>query len=125
MIKTLFPKVRRLLGLATLVMVAVGLIVPVAPAQARIFVGIGIPLPYYGPPAFYPPPIYYPPPAYYPPPYYAPPPPVVYTPAPAAPAYAQSCVAGAYLCPLDRPMAPGAGCYCIGNGGERVRGNVQ
>jgi len=70
---------------------------PAAPAEARVVVGIGVPLvfgpePYYPPPPppYYPPPAYYPapPPAYYPPPppvYYAPPPPppVYYSPAPA------------------------------------------
>ena len=50
------------------------------PAQARVFVGVGVP---FCGPGFYPPPYYYPPPVYYPPPppYYAPPP-VFYTPPP-------------------------------------------
>jgi hypothetical protein len=92
------------------------------PAQARVFVGIGIP--FYGP-GFYPPPYYYPPP---PPVYYAPPPPVVYappqayTPPPQASGSGQSCYAGSYVCPMDRPIATGGNCYCLGNGGERVWG---
>lgn len=107
-------------------------------AQARIFVGVGIP--FYGP-GFYPPPIYYPPPAYYPPPpvYYQPPP-VYYTPAPAAgytspQAYApspttpvgpgHSCNAGAYICPMDRPAAVGTACYCLDNRGQRIAGRTN
>ena len=97
------------------------------PAEARVFVGIGIP--FYGP-GFYPPPIYYPPP----PVYYAPPPPMYYTPpqAYATPAPAmrsggggQSCYAGPYVCPMDRPVSPGAGCYCPGNGGQKVWGQAN
>ena len=92
------------------------------PAEARVFVGIGFPFfaPYYAPP-----PVYYPPPVVY-----APPPPVVYAPPPAysaAPsAYpGQSCYAGQYTCPMERPVAPGAGCYCLGNGGQRVAGRAS
>jgi hypothetical protein len=93
-----------------------------SPAQARVFVGIGIP--FYGP-GFYPPPYYYPPP---PPVYYAPPPPTVYappqaySPPPQAAGSGQSCYAGPYVCPMDRPIATGGNCYCLGNGGERVWG---
>jgi hypothetical protein len=96
------------------------------PAQARVFVGIGVP--FYGP-TYYPPPVYYPPPAYYPPPppvYYTPPPPTVYTPAPSAQAgIGQMCYAGSYSCPMDRPVAPGGSCYCLGNGGQRVWGRAN
>ena len=122
-------------------------------AQARVFIGVGIPL--YGP-GFYPPPVYYPPPPVYyapppppvyyappPPVYYAPPPPVYYTPpqsyAPApdlAPARigranagqagaGQACYAGAYVCPMDRPVASGGSCYCAGNGGQKVWGRAN
>ena len=97
-------------------------------AQARVFIGVGIPL--YGP-GFYPPPVYYPPP----PVYYAPPPPVYYTPPQGntvtAPANAgqvgaiQVCYAGAYVCPMDRPIAPGGSCYCPGNGGQKVWGRAN
>lgn len=95
-----------------------------SPAHARVFVGIGIP--FYGP-GFYPPPVYYPPP---PPVYYAPPPvvyapPQTYTPPPAVEPSGQSCYAGPYVCPMDRPVATGGSCYCLGNGGQKVwgRGN--
>jgi len=96
-----------------------------APAQARVWVGVGIP--FWGP-GFYPPPYYYPPPAYYPPP-----PPVVYAPppqsygqqAPMAAPGGQSCYAGPYVCPMDRPVGSGTSCYCPGNGGQRVWGRAN
>jgi hypothetical protein len=98
----------------------------VSPANARVFIGIGIP--FYGPgfygPGYYPGPYYYPPPAYYPPP-----PPVVYSPpqayAPANAGAGQMCYAGAYVCPMDHPVAAGAGCYCLGNGGQHVSGRAN
>lgn len=91
------------------------------PAQARVFIGLGIP--FYGP-GFYPPPYYYPPPAYYPPPpvVYAPPPPQSYSEAPSA---GQMCYAGSYSCPMDRPSAVGGSCYCLGNGGQKVWGRTN
>jgi hypothetical protein len=100
------------------------------PAHARIWVGIGIPFYGYGP-GYYPGPYYYYPP---PPVYYTPPPPVVYAPPQAyspAPAAAprdgagQACYAGPYVCPMDRPVATGAGCYCPGNGGQKVWGRAN
>jgi len=84
---------------------------------------LGFPL-FYGPPVYAPPPVYYPPPMYYPPPppmVYAPPP--AYSPMPAAPA-GQSCYAGGYACPMDRPVPSGSGCYCTVNGG-RVWGRAN
>jgi hypothetical protein len=96
------------------------------PADARVFVGIGVGVPFYGyGPGFYPAPYYYPPPVYYPPPpvYYTPP--QVYTPAPAAQPGGQTCYAGAYVCPMDRPVPTGASCYCPGNGGQRVWGRAN
>ncbi|MEA2775897.1 MAG: hypothetical protein QOF90_1303 [Acetobacteraceae bacterium] len=94
-----------------------------SPAHARVFVGIGIP--FYGP-GFYPPPAYYPPP----PVYYAPPPvvytpPQTYTPPPISGPAGQSCYAGPYVCPMDRPVATGGGCYCPGNGGQRIWGHAN
>jgi hypothetical protein len=94
------------------------------PADARVFVGFGVP--FYGP-GFYPPPYYYPPP---PPVYYAPPPPVVYAPPqayslPPQAGVGQACYAGPYVCPMDRPTATGGGCYCLGNGGQRVWGRTN
>jgi hypothetical protein len=111
-----------------------------APARARVFVGIGIP---FGP-VWAPSPYYYPPPVYYPPaPYYAPPP-VVYAPpqtyapqsyAPqtyspqsygqAQPQGGQTCYAQSYRCPMDRPVAYGAACYCLGNGGQHIWGQAN
>jgi hypothetical protein len=99
------------------------------PAQARVFFGVGIP--FYGP-GYYPPPVYYPPP----PVYYAPPPPVYYTPpqqsyVPPPPVAAdgssagQACNAGAYVCPMDRPVASGGSCYCPGNSGQKVWGRAN
>ena len=97
-----------------------------SPAHARVWVGIGVP--FYGPGYYPPPPVYYPPP----PVYYAPPPvvyapPQTYTPAPAAApsSGAQSCYAGPYVCPMDRPVATGGGCYCLGNGGQKVWGRAN
>lgn len=100
-------------------------------ARARVFVGVGFGVPFYGPGYFAPPP-FYPPPVYYAPPpmYYPSPPPVVYTPPPpvysrAPSASGQSCYAGSYVCPMDRPVAAGAGCYCLGNGGQRISGRAN
>ena len=117
----------RFLRRATAALVVCAALVGLAskPADARVFVGIGIP--FYGP-GFYPPPYYYPPP---PPVYYAPPPPVVYappqaySPPPQPPGAGQSCYAGPYVCPMDRPIATGGNCYCPGNGGERVWGRAN
>lgn len=96
--------------------------VPRAEAYVRYYFGFGGPL--WGPPAYYyPPPIYYPPPAYYPPP-----PPVVFTPPDSQPApsgVAQSCDAGAYVCPLERPLAFGAVCWCRDNAGRRAYGRAR
>ena len=112
------------------VAVAGGVLIGLTPgqAQARVFVGIGIP--FYGP-GFYPPPVYYPPP-----PVYYTPPPVVYTPPPqnysspqpyerSGEPGGQSCYAGPYVCPMDRPVATGGGCYCPGNGGQSVWGRAN
>ncbi len=87
---------------------------------------------FFGFPAFS---YYVAPPVYYaPPPVVYAPPPVVYAPPSAyanpqassqADAYSQdgagSCSAGAYICPLDRPLQPGAACSCPANRG-RVSG---
>jgi hypothetical protein len=98
-----------------------------SPAQARVFVGVGIGVPYFGPAYLPPPPVYY-----YPPPvYYAPPPvyysqPQTYTPMPqASPAGGQACYAGPYVCPMERPTSTGATCYCSGSSGQRVWGRAS
>ena len=81
------------------------------PAVARVHVFLG-----FGPPLWGPPPIYYPPPFYYPPP-------VIYAPpAPGPAALAQSCNAGAYVCPLLRPTPVGGHCSCPDNAGGRIDG---
>ncbi|HVB68098.1 MAG TPA: hypothetical protein VNE67_09620 [Acetobacteraceae bacterium] len=97
------------------------------PAQARVHVFFGFGAPYWGPPAYYPPFGYYPPPIYYPPPvYYPPPPPVVYAPPDSGPAPASaSCNAGAYVCPLERPLPAGARCWCRDNSGHQVFGHAE
>ncbi len=124
------------------------------PAQARIFFGFGIPLfwpPVYAPPPVYYPP-YYGPPAYYPPPgntfNYAPPsaqpqslaPPPGYQPRGGysqsggyTPSMggepsrddAQTCQAGAYVCPLVEDTPPGGACSCPGHNGQRIRGRAD
>jgi hypothetical protein len=53
---------------------AAGVVGAPPPATARVVVGIGVPLDWYGPP------VVYGPPAYYPPAYIAPPPPVYVAP---------------------------------------------
>ncbi|HET6308437.1 MAG TPA: hypothetical protein VFG12_14705 [Rhodopila sp.] len=95
------------------------------PADARVFVGIGVP--FYGPGFYGPYPYYYPPPAYYPPPVvYSPPPqPQYYSQAPMGRPYGQTCYAGPLTCPMERPTAPGAGCYCTASNGSRVWGRAN
>jgi len=114
----------RFIGRATFAMALcaafVGLIG--SPAQARVFVGIGVP--FYGP-AFYPPPAYYPPPVYYAPPPAVYAPPQSYIPQSTPPGAGQACYAGPYSCPMDHPVASGGGCYCLGNGGQRVWGRAN
>ncbi|MGE0226127.1 MAG: hypothetical protein AB7S57_22865, partial [Acetobacteraceae bacterium] len=93
-----------------------------SPAHARVVFGFGFGVPIYPPPIYVPPPVYYPPPTWY-----VPPPPTTYAPPPAgAPSpVRQSCRAGAYMCPMDRPTTPGASCYCLGNNGQRVWGRAD
>ena len=59
--------VRRTLISAVLCAAGVGVAGAPKPAQARVWVGIGVPF-VVAPPVYYPPPAYYPPPPYYPPP---------------------------------------------------------
>jgi hypothetical protein len=126
MISLSLQSLRRLAVAIALCATFVGL--AASPAAARVFVGIGLGVPFGG---FYPPPYYYPPP----PPYYgSPPPPVVYAPPPQYPLPqqatgpgdgGQACYAGAYVCPMDHPIAAGGSCYCPGNGGQRVWGRAN
>jgi len=110
----------------TAVSALIGLAVVPSPARARVFVGVGIGGPWFGP-AYLPPPYYYPPPVYYPPPppvYYSPP--QVYAPPqPVAPVGGQACYADRYVCPMDRPVVTGSACYCPGNGGQKVWGRAS
>ena len=116
------PRAAALGALAGLALAA-GLVAAPSPAKAWWRGGIWI-----APPVVVAPPYYPPPPAYYPPPpaYYAPPPPVVYAPPGAvAPSQsAQSCYAGAYVCPLEYAMPAGANCSCYDNGGRRIVGRA-
>lgn len=117
-----------------LALCAGGLAAAPAPASAHVGVFFGFsPGFFYAPPVYaYPPPVYYPPPAYYPPPpvdqwYTPPPPPPVYGQAPAvtSPAAAQSCNAGAYVCPMETPVSPGTTCWCPNNRGGRTYGHAS
>lgn len=117
---------RRRVAAAALGAALLGLLTATEPAYSRVWVGFGFPL-FWTPPVYYPPPIYYyPPPVYAPPPpaYYSPPPPAAYGPA-SPPGGVQSCYAGAYVCPMDNPVASGAACYCLGNQGTHVWGHAN
>ncbi len=101
------------------------------PAQARIFLGIGVPL-WIGPPIFVPPPAWYPP--YYAPQggpmagsefSYVPPGSRPQSLAPGGYSDAESCQAGPYVCPLVRETPRGGDCGCLGNDGRRVRGRAN
>jgi hypothetical protein len=126
MIRFPAPAFRRVAAVAAVfVMIGVVATLP-TPALARVFVGVGIGGPWFGP-AYLPPPYYYPPPMYY-----SPPPPVFYSPPQAyapqsqfGPEGGQSCYAGPYVCPMDRPTASGSSCYCLGNGGQKVWGRAS
>ncbi|HTU54878.1 MAG TPA: hypothetical protein VMF62_12990 [Acetobacteraceae bacterium] len=124
----------RLRAVAGLAAVWLGVFGMVAPAYSRVYVGFGFGFPlfiapplYYPPPAYYyPPPVYAPPPGYVPPPGYYPPPPASYAPAPPpSSGSGQSCYAGAYVCPMDNPVASGSPCYCLGNQGVHVWGHAN
>jgi hypothetical protein len=90
---------------------AAAVLLPAA-AQARVFIGLGLPLPLYAPPPVYyaPPPVYYPPPvAYSPPPAYG-----------SVPGYGGDyggiCYAGAYTCAAPPNAPAGSPCSCPGIG---------
>ncbi len=121
--------IRRFAVVAVLGAAFVGVAAP--SAEARVFIGIGIPFGGFYPPPYYypPPPVYYaPPPVVYAPPQTYAPPPQAYSPAPqvAGPGGAgQACYAGPYVCPMDRAKASGGRCFCLGNGGESVWGRTN
>jgi hypothetical protein len=126
MISSPFSSLRRIAAAFALCAAILGL--ASASAQARVFVGVGLGVPLFYGPGYYPPPIYYPPPPVYyapPPVYYAPPPIYVPGPATAQAGRGQSCYAGPYVCPMDRSVATGASCYCLGNAGQRVWGRAN
>ncbi|WP_052401311.1 hypothetical protein [Muricoccus aerilatus] len=113
-------KVRRILLVAALLASALPLSAP-AEARGGVFLGFGVGVPVY--PAY---PYAYPPPAYYVPPYpaYAAPYPAPYTAYVAPRPVGQACYAGAYVCPLERPMAAGDACACPAMNGQRAWGRV-
>lgn len=107
------PIPRRFLTIA----VAAGALLAAAPtAQARVFFGVGFGFPLFAPayPFYAPPPVVYAPP----PVVYAPPPPVYARPPVSAAGPEGRCFAGAYVCPLDRPVPVGAPCSCPTNFGR-------
>jgi hypothetical protein len=110
--------VRRTLISAVLCAAGVGVAGAPKPAQARVWVGIGVPF-VVAPPVYYPPPAYYPPPPYYaPPPMYSPPP-VSYNPPMQYSPSSQSCiVAGTSMCPMEHPVTSGSSCYCTTSQGR-------
>ena len=151
MFLTRSPRVRTLATCAALAMLAL-FALPASQAHARVFIGVGLGVPLFYPPYVAPPPAYYPP--YYAPPYYAPPdssfsytppsqpqnlappqgypPPQGYAPGGYAPGgggptygMAQSCQAGAYVCPLVTDTPPGGRCSCPGHDGQRIRGQAN
>jgi hypothetical protein len=130
MVSTIPQFLRRSIGTVAFVAALIGCFAATSPASARVWIGFGFPGVYVGPPAY---PYYYPPPAYYPPPpVYYPPPAMSYAPnyapqpaGPAGGAAGQICNAGSYTCPMDQPVASGAACYCLGNGGTHVWGHAN
>jgi len=134
-------------GAAALGAVLAGLTLHATPAEAWWRGGVWVAGPgpaYWGPPPMvYPPPVVVaPPPVYYAPPpvVYAPPtivypapvpaPPAPYfPPQPAAPAQspaaARSCVTQTLSCAMTVSRAPGSGCYCTDQSGDRMYGTVQ
>lgn len=112
------------LALALLALAGVAFAAPAAEARVGVVVGIGGPV-VIGPPVYYAPPVVYPP-AYYAPPAYYPAPATTYIQRPDTQpaATAQNCDAGAYQCPIPRPMSVGAACSCPTEKG-RINGVVQ
>ncbi|MBV8615420.1 MAG: hypothetical protein JOY66_16870 [Acetobacteraceae bacterium] len=113
---------------AALALGAIGLLAAAAstPAQARVgvFFGFGVPAFYYPPPVYYPlPPVFYAPPVAYtaPPAFFAPP---VGGQGFGPGTRVGSCDAGSYVCPLERPLAQGATCWCPTNRGGRAYGRA-
>ena len=93
------------------VLLAVLVLAGIAPAPALAWWRGGVAIGIVPPPLFFGPPVYVAPPTVY----YSPPP-VVYAPPPfyiaPPPRFAQTCYAGAYICPLQQPGPAGAPCSC-------------
>ncbi len=107
------PVPRRFLAIAV---AACALLAVPLTAQARVFFGVGFGFPLFAPvyPFYAPPPVVFAPP----PIVYAPPPVVFSPPAAYAAGPGGRCFAGAYVCPLDRPVPVGAPCSCPTNFGR-------
>jgi hypothetical protein len=94
-------------------------------------VALGLGLGALAAPYYWPPPVYFPPQVWAPPPQVWAPPQQGFSQTPQGFSQApgggggQSCYAGAYVCPMERPVASGAGCYCPGNNGQRVPGRAS
>ena len=105
-----FSRLRRVLVAS--IGAGVLLALPMHPAKAYGFVGFGFGFPFFAP--FYP--FYGPPVVFAPAPVVYASPPVVYTqPPPYNAAPSGRCYAGAYVCPLKRPIAVGSPCSCPTN----------
>ncbi len=91
--------------LSSAAVAAVALVALVAPSRAYAWRY------YYGPR------VYFAAPLFLPPPVYIGPPPVYYAPRPYPPS-AQTCYAGAYICPLDQPAPVGGTCSCPATNGR-------
>lgn len=118
-------RVVKTIALALVALAGVALAAPPAHARVGVVFGFGGPV-FVGPPVYYGPPVVYPPAYYAPPPAYYPPP-TTYMQRPdvqASPQAASNCDAGAYQCPIPRPLAVGAACSCPTEKG-RINGVVQ
>ncbi len=111
-------------ALVALVAAGVLLLSPTHRAAAYGFIGFGFGVPVFAP--FYPfYPFYGPRVVLAPAPVFYPPPPVVYpSPPPYGTAPPGRCYAGAYVCPLKRPLAVGSPCTCPTNT-ARAAGRVN
>jgi hypothetical protein len=114
-LRTLF--LRPVAAVVALAVLATGASVAMSqPAQARIFIGVGVGVPVYYPPPYYayPPPYYYPPPVVYAPPVMAPPP-VVGTPTsePYTATNGQTCREYQTTVTVDGQQQPSHGTACL------------
>ena len=97
--------------LATVIATGILLLSPMHPARAYGFIGFGFGFPVFAP--VYPfAPFYGPRVVFAPAPVFYAPPPVVYAAPPPYAAPPGRCYAGAYVCPLRRPLTVGSRCSC-------------